>query len=68
MDSSLDSKSRHKCLIALEQILKNCDDFNVLEKLLTPTIPTEIMMFILEKISKVFLVDFHILYVLSDIT
>ncbi|XP_027841252.1 sperm-associated antigen 6-like [Aphis gossypii] len=53
MDSSLDSESRHKCLIALEQILKNCDDFNVLEKLLTPTIPTEIMMFILEKISKI---------------
>jgi len=55
MDSSLENESRHKCIIALEQILKNCDDFNVLEKLLTPSIPTEIMIFILEKISKVFL-------------
>jgi hypothetical protein len=55
MDSNLENESRHKCIVALEQILTNCDDFNVLENLLTPSIPVEIMIIILDKISKVFL-------------
>ncbi|XP_025191306.1 sperm-associated antigen 6-like [Melanaphis sacchari] len=53
MDSNLDNENKYKCIVALEQILKNCDDFNVLEKLLTPSVPIEIMIFILEKISKI---------------
>jgi len=38
-------------MVALELILKKCDDFNVLDKLLIPSTPTEIMIYILEKIS-----------------
>ncbi|XP_029341517.1 sperm-associated antigen 6-like [Acyrthosiphon pisum] len=51
LDSGIESESRHKCIVALEQILKKCDDYNVLDKLLIPSTPTEIMIYILEKIS-----------------
>jgi len=58
---SLESETRHKCIVALELILKKCDDFNVLDGLLIPPIPDEIIIYILEKLSKVisiFLIKF----------
>jgi len=61
MDSNLESEIRGKCIVSLEQILSKCDDFDVLEKLLIPSIPTEIMINILDKISKVFFSDLCII-------
>lgn len=51
--SNVESESREKCRHALQQILNECDDYFVLDKLLKPSIPDEIMSYILDKISKV---------------
>lgn len=66
MDSSLDDESRTKCKAALQLILNGCDDYNILEKLLSPLAPYEMMTYILEHISKVyFLVNTYLLFQLK---
>lgn len=54
MDSSLEDESRIKCKVALQLILNGCDDYIILEKLLLPSSPVEMMTYILEHISKVY--------------
>lgn len=54
-DSKLEDESRTRCGSALQLILNECNDYDVLEKLLTPSFTTDIIAYVLRQISKVYL-------------
>jgi len=59
MNANVAHEVRLKCKNAIEVILSKCDDFITLEKLLTPSTPIDIVVYILDKMSKVFLFIIH---------
>jgi len=63
MDAYLDDEIRRMCMNAVQLVLSKCDDFITLEKMLTSSPPGEIMIYVLDKISKVFLSYFLVNYI-----
>ncbi|VVC36511.1 Armadillo-type fold,Armadillo,Armadillo-like helical [Cinara cedri] len=53
MDPSLENESKHQLKSSIQQILKECEDYKILEKLLMSTSHAEMMEFVLDKISKI---------------
>lgn len=62
MDTYLDDEIRRTCMNSVQLVLSKCDDFITLENMLTSSTPGELMIYILDKISKVFLFYFLVNY------
>lgn len=54
MNKNIGFELQQKMRSSIEIILSKCDSFNVLERMLRPPTPVELMPHILDNISKVF--------------
>jgi len=61
-NSSPTQEAHYKCKSAIQTIVRKCEDFGALEKLMTPSTPIKIMPYILLKMTKVFS-DFSVNYI-----
>jgi len=60
INTSPTHEAHHKCKSAIKVILNKSEDFSAIEKLLTPSMPIQIMLHILIKISQVFSISYVI--------